>query len=304
MKLVVLLLTTLFLSNGEKLEKKKKQQVVLSETSNLRVQTPMVFTTTSRLGAGAYGFVVLASAADGNQYALKFPNDQGELPCSGLGAAFSTWKDGQLSQNSEGICDNPNCNYNSFFSCFQAQPEEGEVSVCERYLVDYDTECAIAKMLSRRSPNHFNNCVRSRIDALKNQDTVDGKKMAFIAMELLNGGDLGSFIDSMDTATDYTPALKKMCKDMIDGLAALIVAKPRMLHRDIKPENTWWDPDANTLKLIDYGNSARTKDESDFFGHGTLGYYAYVFGNFNQVCFECFVAKSRSSFAHTPLFYL
>ena len=187
--------------------------------------------------------------------------------------AFNGWSEKQ-GQPSKGICDNPKCSYEakfSLFSLFRRKEESSDVDaqVCSQYLEAYDTECAVARTLAERSPDHFNNCLRSRIEAQKNGDTVDGQNMAFIGFELLSGSDLGSFIDNMDAGTDYKATLKKMCSDMVTALEALISAKPKMLHKDIKPENSWWDNTANVLKLIDYGNSKRMEKDDDFFGHGT-----------------------------------
>ncbi len=207
--------------------------------------------------------------------ALKFPNDVGEKPCQQLGDAFAGWseKPGPASQASRGICDNPQCSYNAIISLFRRvvtpAAQEMDARLCSTYLEAYDTECEVARALAERSPDHFNNCLRSRIEAQTNGDTVDGQKMAFIGFELLSGSDLGSFIDNMAAETDYTATLKKMCSDMVTSLDALISAEPKVLHKDIKPENSWWDSTANVLKLIDYGNTRRMEKDDDFFAHGT-----------------------------------
>jgi hypothetical protein len=98
----------------------------------------------------------------------------------------------------------------------------------------------------------------------------DGASKAYIAAEMLPGGDLKGLI-GVPTVTDAT---KKAI--MLDALAGLAhVHGAGLIHRDIKPDNIMLSS-TGTAKLIDFGEAVRMDPQGEHRTArkaGTAGYY-------------------------------
>jgi serine/threonine protein kinase len=98
----------------------------------------------------------------------------------------------------------------------------------------------------------------------------DGSSKAYIAAEMMTGGDLKAVI-SAGTATDATK--KAIMLDALAGLAHVHAAG--LIHRDIKPDNIMLNS-TGTAKLIDFGEAARMNQAGEYRTAkkaGTAGYY-------------------------------
>ena len=91
-------------------------------------------------------------------------------------------------------------------------------------------------------------------------DAGEEHDLAYIAMEFLNGHDLVRYVKP-----DALLAPEKVLDLVAKAAEALDYAhKQQIVHRDIKPANLMYDPDADSLKLTDFGiarisNISRTK---------------------------------------------
>jgi CHASE2 domain-containing sensor protein/tRNA A-37 threonylcarbamoyl transferase component Bud32 len=88
-------------------------------------------------------------------------------------------------------------------------------------------------------------------------DAGDENDLAYIAMELLKGTDLDSYIkaDSL-LPVEEVIAIAINCAEALD-----YAHRQKVVHRDIKPSNIMYDPDTHTVKLADFG-IARITDSS------------------------------------------
>ena len=88
-------------------------------------------------------------------------------------------------------------------------------------------------------------------------DAGDENDLAYIAMELLKGTDLDSYIkaDSL-LPVEEVIAIAINCAEALD-----YAHRQKVVHRDIKPSNIMYDPDTHTVKLTDFG-IARITDSS------------------------------------------
>ena len=88
-------------------------------------------------------------------------------------------------------------------------------------------------------------------------DAGEENDLAYIAMELLKGYDLGRH-----NKPDTLLPLDEVLSIGIDCAEALHYAHgEKVVHRDIKPSNIMYDPNAHTVKLVDFG-IARITDSS------------------------------------------
>ena len=98
----------------------------------------------------------------------------------------------------------------------------------------------------------------------------DGSSKAYIAAEMMTGGDIKSVI-AAGTATDATK--KAIMLDALAGLAHVHAAN--LIHRDIKPDNIMLNS-VGTAKLIDFGEAVRMDGAGEYRTRtkaGTVGYY-------------------------------
>jgi serine/threonine protein kinase len=98
----------------------------------------------------------------------------------------------------------------------------------------------------------------------------DGASKAYIAAEMMTGGDIKSVI-AAGTATDATK--KAIMLDALAGLAHVHAAN--LIHRDIKPDNIMLNS-VGTAKLIDFGEAVRMDGAGEYRTRtkaGTVGYY-------------------------------
>ncbi|TAN47965.1 MAG: CHASE2 domain-containing protein, partial [Methylococcaceae bacterium] len=102
-------------------------------------------------------------------------------------------------------------------------------------------------------------------------DAGDEHDLAYIAMEFLKGHDLARY-----TKKENRLPLPTLCKLMIQAAEALDYAHSHnVVHRDIKPANLMYDPDADAVKITDFG-IARITDSSKTRTGTILGTPSYM----------------------------
>lgn len=102
-------------------------------------------------------------------------------------------------------------------------------------------------------------------------DAGDEHDLAYIAMEFLKGHDLARY-----TKKDNLLPLPTVCKLMTQAAEALDYAHGHnVVHRDIKPANLMYDPDADAIKITDFG-IARITDSSKTKTGAVLGTPSYM----------------------------
>jgi serine/threonine-protein kinase len=102
-------------------------------------------------------------------------------------------------------------------------------------------------------------------------DAGDEHDLAYIAMEFLKGHDLARY-----TKKDNLLPLPTVFKLMIQAADALDYAHGNnVVHRDIKPANLMYDPDADAIKITDFG-IARVTDSSKTKTGAVLGTPSYM----------------------------
>jgi CHASE2 domain-containing sensor protein/tRNA A-37 threonylcarbamoyl transferase component Bud32 len=88
-------------------------------------------------------------------------------------------------------------------------------------------------------------------------DAGEDNELAYIAMEFLNGSDLGAFCSAGQLLP--VPAVLSIAARVADALG--YAHGQNIVHRDIKPANIMFDPSTDTLKVADFG-IARITDSS------------------------------------------
>lgn len=102
-------------------------------------------------------------------------------------------------------------------------------------------------------------------------DAGDEHDLAYIAMEFLKGHDLARY-----TKKDNLLPLATVCKLMTQAAEALEYAHGHsIVHRDIKPANLMYDPEADAIKITDFG-IARITDSSKTKTGAVLGTPSYM----------------------------
>jgi serine/threonine protein kinase len=102
-------------------------------------------------------------------------------------------------------------------------------------------------------------------------DAGDEHDLAYIAMEFLKGYDL-----ARHTKKDNLLPLPMLCNLMVQAAEALDYAHSyNVVHRDIKPANIMYDPDADAIKITDFG-IARVTDSSKTKTGTVLGTPSYM----------------------------
>jgi eukaryotic-like serine/threonine-protein kinase len=102
-------------------------------------------------------------------------------------------------------------------------------------------------------------------------DAGEEHDLAYIAMELLKGRDLVPY--TKPAALLPLPKVISLVERVADALG--YAHRQNVVHRDIKPGNIMWDPDADALKVTDFG-IARITDSSKTKTGMVLGTPSYM----------------------------
>jgi len=102
-------------------------------------------------------------------------------------------------------------------------------------------------------------------------DAGEDHDLAYIAMELLKGKDLTSYINPGELLP--LPTALSIIARVADALA--YAHRNNVIHRDVKPANIMWEPDADSVKVTDFG-IARITDLSKTRTGMVLGTPSYM----------------------------